>query len=61
MFALSAFVQPLLSFSSWIHLIALVTQEGITKHEHIPNTLTTLRWSDTEYFALEDFSKLGLE
>lgn len=50
LFALLAFVQPLLSCSSWIHLIALVTQEGIIKHEHILRFWeipTTLRWSDT--------------
>lgn len=50
LFALLAFVQLLLSLSSWFHLIALVTQEGITKQEHIPRlweALTTLRRSDT--------------
>lgn len=65
LFALSAFVQPLLSLSSWNHLITLVTQEGTTKQERIPRSWeppTTLRWSDTGYFlCLGAFQQTGAE
>lgn len=58
------FCPALIVFSGWIHLIALVMQEGITKYEHSPRPwapLATLRQSDTEYFVFEHFSQLGLE